>query len=94
MANLAILSLTNSLEFGDLIKGGFGQTAKLAKRTYTVEGKEATKREWAKALLEGKNAQVVNGVNAGAGTIALHTAKNFASEGFEEGAQNIASNTN
>lgn len=94
MANLAILSLTNSLEFGDLIKGGFGQTAKLAKRTYTVEGKEATKREWAKALLEGKNAQVVNGVNDGAGTIALHTAKNFASEGFEEGAQNIASNTN
>ena len=94
LANLAILSLTNSLEFGDLIKGGFGQTAKLAKRTYTVEGKEATKREWAKALLEGKNAQVVNGVNAGAGTIALHTAKNFASEGFEEGAQNIASNTN
>ena len=94
LANLAILSLTNSLEFGDLIKGGFGQTAKLAERTYTVEGKKATQREWAKALLEGKNAQVVNGVNGGAGTIALHTAKNFASEGFEEGAQNIASNTN
>lgn len=94
LANLAILSLTNSLEFGDLIKGGFSQTAKLAKRTCTVEGKEATQREWAKALLEGKNAQIVNGVEGGAGTVALHTAKNFASEGFEEGAQNIASNTN
>lgn len=94
LANLALLSATNSLEFGDLIKGGFGQTAKLAKRTYTVEGKEATLEQWGKALIEGRKADVVNGVNDGIGKVALHTAKNFASEGFEEGAQNIASNTN
>lgn len=91
--NMAILSLTNSLEFGSLISGGFNSTAKLAERSYLLNGKEVGLRDFARGILKGEKASIKNEVNDSWGRIIGNTVKNTLSEGFEEGAQNLASNT-
>lgn len=93
-ANMAILSLTNSLEFGRLLSGGFKNTAKLSAHSFTANGEKVSSKEAFRRMLAGDNIQAVNDVSKGFGKTAGLTVKNMLSEGFEEAAQNVASNSN
>lgn len=91
--NQALLSLTNSVQFGRELAGGFknAQRAKslITKSASTGEAISGAKAV-GKALLE---KDLVFEANKGYGrALAGNIAKNVASEGFEEGAQNVASN--
>lgn len=92
-SNLALLSLTNATQFKRLLRGGYdnafsGKALKVLNKETgeAIQGTNAI----AKGLVEG-TAQVA--ANKGvAGKAILGSLKNFASEGFEEGAQSVISN--
>ena len=93
-ANMAILSLTNSLEFGNTLSGGFANAKKSAALlARNKETKEVIKgaKNIAKGIQEGTlEFEARKGLGK---EIAKNIAVKGASEGFEEGSQNFASNT-
>lgn len=92
-ANMVILGISNSIEFGHILKGGYKQSTKLVKPHFTLDGKDVSFKDAVTGMLRGEKAEAVNDVNKGFGRKLLHTVKNAASEGMEEGSQNMASNT-
>ena len=92
--NMAILSISNSLEFASILKGGFNQTAKLTDYALRSGGKEVGAQDFVRGILRGEKSEVTNEINRSLGRKALITAKNVITEGSEEAAQNLASTTN
>lgn len=91
--NMALLSATNNAQFARELAGGF-KNAKRAKALTATSVATGEKIQGTKAvgeaLLKGDLRFEANkGVNA---AIAKNVIKNIGSEGFEEGAQNIAAN--
>jgi hypothetical protein len=93
LANLAILGASNTLEFGHILKGGFGKSAKLADYELRANGEKVALADWVTAGIRGEKIGIENTVNKGLGRIAGITAKNILTEGTEEATQNLASNT-
>ena len=91
--NMGILSASNMLEFTNLLKGGFNQTAKLSDFGYKIGGIDATRKQFARGILNGEKGELTNEVNKSFGRKAGLTVKNILSEASEEASQNLASNT-
>ena len=95
-ANIAVLSLTNNLEFGKYLKGGYNlQKGFLGLDMITKEGKTESLKDFGKALAKGEGKLAV-GEEVGklsAGKVISGTLGRALSEGFEEGAQRMASDT-
>ena len=97
-ANIALLSISNGLQFGDILKGGYNFRKALTDYgiKLTAEGKEVGAREFGRALFDtSKNAEIKaakTGINYG--KVLLDTATRFGEEGFEEGSQNLVSDSN
>ena len=97
LMNTGLLSVTNSLEFGNILKGGYNLRKSLKDFgvKLTAEGKEVGAREFGQALARGVQTSITPEIpKIGAKNVALGTAKNFFSEGFEEGAQRMISDSN
>ena len=94
-ANIAVLSVSNNLTLGSMIRGGYGNSKSLLSQAVkTAEGKPVTSAEEAgKALLKGTLKFDVPKVDNAMAKTMGHWALTSAQEGFEEGAQNLASNT-
>ena len=96
LANLLILSLTNNLEFGKYLKGGYNMQRGFAGLDMmTKEGKTESLKEFGKALARGEGGLAaaeglgkVSPLGATARTIGR-----AATEGFEEGTQRLTSDT-
>ena len=97
-ANIALLSISNGLQFGDILKGGYNFRKALTDYgiKLTAEGKEVGAREFGRALFDtGRNAEIKaakTGINYG--KVLGDTAMRFSEEGFEEGSQNLISDSN
>lgn len=99
--NMALLSLTNNLEFGKYIKGGYNQSQSISKMKMLLDGAATTDvKAFGRALADGTKKAVFGAdetlkkMTAGkVGRIIGGTvARNF-EEGFEEGAQNLISDS-
>lgn len=95
LANQAVLGVSNNLQFGRLLSGGF-KNAKRAKgviaKTIGGESLPTEARNIVTTLGKGEiKAEAKKGFGK---TVALKTLGNIVSEASEESAQNIASNTN
>jgi len=93
LANLAILSISNTLEFAPLIKGGFKRAAKLTNFERRLGERTVGAQEWVEGILRGETASIVNTVDKGWKPVLGKTALNSFSEAMEEGSQNLASNS-
>ena len=97
MMNTGLLSLTNSLEFGNILKGGYNLRKSL--KDYgvklTADGAEVDALEFGRAMARGAQTEMTpNFPSVNAIGIIGGTAKRFISEGFEEGAQRMISDSN
>ena len=104
-ANMAILSLTNSLEFGNIMKGGWGSNRLFSKLDDQITRKVGDKavsatakgdEEFARGMIRGesKYESALKDPTEKAGSSMFKTGvRNMFSEGFEEGAQRFASDT-
>ena len=95
--NTGLLSLTNSLEFGNILKGGYNLRKSL--KDYgvklTADGAEVDALEFGRAMARGAKTEMTpNFPSVNAMGIIGGTAKRFISEGFEEGAQRMISDSN
>jgi len=97
-ANIALLSVSNGLQFGDILKGGYNFRKALTDYgiKLTAEGKEVGAREFGRALFDtGRKTEIQaakTGINYG--KVLGDTAMRFGEEGFEEGSQNLISDSN
>lgn len=99
--NMALLSITNYLEFGKYIKGGYNQTQNISKLKMMIDGVQSTnQKEFGRALADvAKNASFAADEELkklSAGKVAKVIGGTFArnlEEGFEEGAQNLISDS-
>lgn len=92
--NLALLFVTNNLEFGRLLKGGFNSQAAIKGMKFLVNGaEEANPLKIAQGLLKGTAKVAGDEIDTSAKRIALGAIRNSLSEGFEEGAQRMISDT-
>ncbi len=92
--NLALLFVTNNLEFGRLLKGGFNSQAAIKGMKFLVNGAEETNPlKIAQGLLKGTAKVAGDEIDTSAKRIALGAVRNSLSEGFEEGAQRMISDT-
>ena len=97
-ANIALLSVSNGLQFGDILKGGYNFRKALTDYgiKLTADGKEVGAREFGRALFDtGRTAEIQaakTGINYG--KVLGDTAMRFGEEGFEEGSQNLISDSN
>lgn len=97
LMNVGLLSLTNSIEFGNILKGGYNLRKSLKDFgvKLTAEGKEVGIREFGQAMAKGLETSITPAMSkVSAAGVAAGTAKRFAAEGFEEGAQRIISDSN
>lgn len=97
LMNVGLLSLTNSIEFGNILKGGYNLRKSLKDFgvKLTAEGKEVGVREFGQAMAKGLETSITPAMSkVSAAGVAAGTAKRFAAEGFEEGAQRIISDSN
>lgn len=97
LMNVGLLSLTNSIEFGNILKGGYNLRKSLKDFgvKLTAEGKEVGIREFGQAMAKGLKTSITPAMSkVSAAGVAAGTAKRFAAEGFEEGAQRIISDSN
>lgn len=99
LGNIALLSLTNNLEFGRYIRGGFANQALLKNIDHAIEGKAVSSaRDIAggieKGTLRAVNNATTAGSKAGMARILGKTAMRGFSESFEEGAQDMISDSN
>ena len=97
LMNVGLLSLTNSIEFGNILKGGYNLRKSLKDFgvKLTAEGKEVGVREFGQAMAKGLKTSITPAMSkVSAAGVAAGTAKRFAAEGFEEGAQRIISDSN
>ncbi len=97
LMNTGLLSITNSLEFSNILKGGYNLRKSLKDFgvKLTAEGKEVGAREFGRALARGvETSMTPNFPSVSAMGIVGGTAKRFGSEGFEEGAQRMISDSN
>lgn len=91
--NMAVLSLSNTVEFFNLMRGGFRNSSKLLGHEFTVNGERASAQEAMQALMKGQKVALANTENTSMGRAAALAGKDFMSEGWEEGSQNLVSNT-
>ena len=94
--NIGLLMLTNNLEFGKYIKGGWKPQKGMEAFDMMVSGEKAANMQaFGRALAEGTGALKVPEAigKVSAGRVALGTGARFLEEGFEEGAQNIISDS-
>jgi hypothetical protein len=92
--NLALLFVTNNLEFGRLLKGGFNSQAAIKGMKFLVNGaEESNPLKIAQGLLKGTTKVAGDEIDTSAKRIALGAVRNSLSEGFEEGAQRMISDT-
>lgn len=97
LMNVGLLSLTNSIEFGNILKGGYNLRKSLKDFgvKLTAEGKEVGMREFGQAMAKGLKTSITPAMSkVSAAGVAAGTAKRFVAEGFEEGAQRIISDSN
>lgn len=92
-ANLAILSISNFLEFTSLIKGGFQRSAKLADFERRLGDRVVGADEWTQGILRGESASIANTVGKSWGRALRKAGLNSLTEGSEEAAQNLVSNS-
>jgi len=90
---MAILSVSNLLEFAPLIKGGFQRSARLADFELRLGERTVGAEEWARGILRGESASIANTFDKGWKSALGKTALNALTEGSEEAAQNLASNS-
>lgn len=97
-ANMAILSLSNGLQFGEILKGGFNMRKSLSDYGIKLmaDGKEVGAREFGRNVFNTGVKTQIQAAKSGVdyGRAALDTAKRFAEEGWEEGSQNLVSDSN
>lgn len=92
--NLALLFVTNNLEFGRLLKGGFNSQAAIKGMKFLVNGAEETNPlKIAQGLLKGTAKVAGDEIDTSAKRIVLGAVRNSLFEGFEEGAQRMISDT-
>lgn len=94
--NQALLSISNLLSFGSLIKGGYGNAKSLLEKAVkTIDGEPVTStKDLARGLLEGTLKFNVKEIENGAAKVAGRAALIGTQEGFfEEGGQGLASTT-
>ena len=93
-ANMVLLSATNSIQFGRQLAGGFSNSKRasnlIARNKTTGQVLESTE-DIAKALSKKELEYVAR--EGKRGSIIKKSLTNMVSEGFEEGSQNVASNT-
>lgn len=97
LMNTGLLSVTNSLEFGNILKGGYNLRKSLKDFgvKLTAEGKEVGAREFGQALARGVQTSMTPEIpKIGVGAVVGGTLQRFGSEGFEEGAQRMISDSN
>lgn len=97
LMNTGLLSITNSLEFGNILKGGYNLRKSLKDFgvKLTAEGKEVGAREFGQAMAKGLQTEMTPSMpKIGAGAVIGGTLQRFGSEGFEEGAQRMISDSN
>lgn len=97
LMNTGLLSLTNSLEFSNILKGGYNLRKSLKDFgiKLTAEGKEVGAREFGQALARGVQTSMTPEIpKIGVGAVVGGTLQRFGSEGFEEGAQRMISDSN
>ena len=97
LMNTGLLSITNSLEFGNILKGGYNLRKSLKDFgvKLTAEGKEVGAREFGQALARGVQTSMTPEIpKIGVGAVVGGTLQRFGSEGFEEGAQRMISDSN
>lgn len=95
-ANMLILSLTNSLEFGNYLKGGYNLQKGFKNLKMLADGKEtASMSEFAKAATQGKAALAKAPITGAerTGKVIKGSVERALTEGFEEGSQRLASDT-
>lgn len=96
LANLALLSLTNNLEFGKYLKGGYNTQKGFMNLDMLAKGeKTESLKEFGKAMAKGEAALQVSeelGKNK-VGKIIGGTVARMAEEGFEEGSQRLISDS-
>ena len=96
LANMLILSLTNSLEFGNYLKGGYNLQKGFKNLKMLANGEETSSmQEFAKAATLGQASLAKAPMTAAerTGKVIAGSLGRAASEGFEEGAQRLASDT-
>lgn len=96
LANMLVLSLTNSLEFGNYLKGGYNLQKGFKNLKMLAGGEETTSmKEFAQAATRGEAslAKVPTTTAEKAGKVVAGSLGRAASEGFEEGAQRLSSDT-
>lgn len=99
--NMALLSITNNLEFGKYIKGGYNQSQNISKMKMLIDGATTTDmKAFGRALADGTKKAVFGAdealqkMTAGkVGRIVGGTVARNLEEGFEEGAQNLISDS-
>ena len=97
LMNTGLLSITNSLEFGNILKGGYNLRKSLKDFgvKLTAEGKEVGAREFGQAMAKGLQTEMTTSIpKINAGAVVGGTLQRFGSEGFEEGAQRMISDSN
>lgn len=99
--NMALLSITNNLEFGKYIKGGYNQSQSISKMKMLIDGAATTDaKAFGRALADGTK-KALFGANESlkkmtvgkAARIVGGTLTRNLEEGFEEGAQNLVSDS-
>ena len=94
--NILLLSVTNNLEFSKFMKGGFNTQKGIKDMIMKIDGVETNNLvDFAKGVVTGKAALETGAKTAiTPGRVALGSAARFMEEGFEEGAQNMISDSN
>lgn len=96
LLNLAILSISNNLEFARYLKGGYDRQLTFLGMDMMVNGEKAASiKAWGRALAKGTGSLAIPediGKNIG-GKVAAKTFGRMVSEGSEEGLQRLTSDT-
>ena len=96
LANLAFLAITNNINMGSLVRGGYKNSSDLLKHIIReVEGKAVTNvDDFAKGIMKGTASYASEAIDNVTGKTIGRGLLNMAAEGFQEGGQKVASTSN
>ena len=96
LANMAFLAITNNINMGSLIRGGYNNSSDLLKHIRRqVDGQEVVDlNAFAKGILSGTASYTTEQIENLTGKTIGRGLLNMAAEGFQEGGQKVASTSN
>lgn len=96
LANMAFLAITNNINMGSLIRGGYNNSSDLLKHIRRqVDGQEVVDlNAFAKGILNGTASYTTEQIENLTGKTIGRGLLNMAAEGFQEGGQKVASTSN